>query len=149
MLVSKALAVKIGAGVAAATIAASGAAAANGATAHAAKTRTPTTLVATAGPGHIRHHRYPHTVAWIKGHLTSNTTPAGQVSGARVFLKREGRRGHWYVVQIRRTGRFGNVFFRVHGLRRGASFKLVFRGNRNFARSKSNVITIAPVTASR
>jgi hypothetical protein len=147
MRVSKSLAARVGAVVATAAIAVSGAAAvANASTPATAKVKTPTTLVATAGPGHIRHHRYPHTVAWIKGQLTSNTTPAGQVSGARVFLKREGRKGHWYVVQIGRTGRLGYVRFRVHGLRKGATFELVFRGNRNFAASKSNVITIAPVT---
>jgi hypothetical protein len=147
MRVSKSLVARVGTVVAAAAIAVSGVAAASASTAPQAKVKTPTTLVATAGPGHVRHHRYPHTVAWIKGHLTSNTTPAGEVSGARVFLKREGRKGHWFVVQIGRTGRFGNVRFRVHALRKGASFELVFRGNRNFAASKSNVITIAPVTS--
>lgn len=146
MLVSKSLATRIGAVVAAATIAVSGAAAANAATTHAAKTKTPTTLTITAGPGHVRKHRYPHTVAWIKGQLTYNTSPAVGLPHARVFLKREGAKGHWYVVQIGRTGRFGYVRFRVHALRKGASFELVFRGNRKYAGSKSDVITIAPVT---
>lgn len=147
MRVSKSLVARVGTVVAAAAIAVSGVAAASASTAPPATVKTPTTLVVTAGPGHVRHHRYPHTVAWIKGHLTANTTPARDVSGVRVFLKREGRKGHWFVVQIGRTGRFGNVRFRVHALRKGASFELVFRGNRKLAASKSDVITIAPVTS--
>jgi hypothetical protein len=144
MLASKALATKIGAAVAAATVAVSGAAAANAATTHAAKTKTPTTLTITAGPGHVRKHRYPHTVAWIKGHLTTATTPSADVSGGLILLKRD-IKGHWVTVQHARTGRYGYVRFRVHALRHGASFELVFRGLRNFSRSKSDVITIAPV----
>jgi hypothetical protein len=148
MRVSRSLAARVGAVVATAAVAVSGAAAVANAATPAAKVKTPTTLVAVAGPGHIRHHRYPHTVAWIAGQLTSSTTTSPRpVTGVRVFLKRETAKGHWYVVEIGRTGRYGKVRFRVHALRKGASFELVFRGNRKLEKSASNVVTIAPVTS--
>jgi hypothetical protein len=147
MRVSRSLAARVSAVVATAAVALSGAAAVANAATPAAKVKTPTTLVAVAGPGHIRHHRYPHTVAWIVGQLTTNTTPTREVRGVRVFLKRESAKGHWYVVEIGRTGRYGKVRFRVRALRKGASFELVFRGNRKLAKSTSNVVTIAPVTS--
>lgn len=146
MRLPKSLAVRVGTVAATAAIAVTGATAAANASPAVQKVKTPTTLTATAGPGHVRAHRYPHTVAWIKGQLTTKTVPAGEVTGARILLERLGAKGHWHVVQTARSGRFGRVLFRVHGLSKGAVFELVFRGNLNFAPSKSNVIIIAPVT---
>ncbi len=145
MLVSKALATKIGAGVAAATIAVGGGAAvANAATTHAHPSRIPTNLAITAGPGHVVKGKYPHTVAWIKGHLTTATKPSFDVKGVRIVLERD-IKGTWTPVQHAKTGRLGFVTFKVHGLRNGASFKLVFFGNKTFKPAVSDVVTIAPV----
>jgi hypothetical protein len=144
MLVSKALATKIGIAVATTGFAVSGAAVANAATTHAHHSRIPTKLSISAGPGHVRKHKYPHTVAWIKGHLTTATKPSFDVKGGRVVLERDVK-GKWVVVQHATTGRYGWVTFRVHALRNGASFKLVFRGLKNFRPSTSDIITIAPV----
>jgi hypothetical protein len=143
MLVSMAL-TKIGIGVAAATVAVSGAAVGNAATGHAHHSRIPTKLSIKAGPGHVRKHRYPHTVAWIQGQLTTATRPSFDVHGVRVVLERDVK-GKWVVVQRKETFHYGWVTFRVHALRHGASFKLVFRGTRNFRPAASDVITIAPV----
>jgi hypothetical protein len=145
MLVSKALATKIGAGVAAAGIAVGGGAAvANASSTHAHKGRIPTTLAITAGPGHVVKHKYPHTVAWIKGHLTTATKPSFDVPGVKVWLERDVK-GTWTVVNHARTNRRGWVTFRVHGLRNGASFKLVFFGNKFLKPAASDIVTIAPV----
>jgi hypothetical protein len=146
MLVSKALATKLGVGVAAAAIAVSGAAAADAATtAHdAIPGKIPTVLTITAGPGHVRAHKYPHTVAWIKGHLTSATRPKFDIGHARVVLERDVN-GVWKVVQHGYTGRYGWVRFRVHALHQGASFKLVFRGTKHLRHAVSDIVTIAPV----
>ncbi|HXW44674.1 MAG TPA: hypothetical protein VEL03_07805 [Streptosporangiaceae bacterium] len=145
MLVSRALATKIGVGVAAAAIAVSGAAAADAATTHHARPgKVPTALTITAGPGHVRKHRYPHTVAWIKGHLTTATKRRHDVAGATVILERD-IKGVWTPVQDARTGRHGWVRFRVDALRHGASFKLVFLGTKHLKRAVSDIITIAPV----
>jgi hypothetical protein len=142
MLVSKALATKIGAGVAAATIAVGGGAAvANAATANHDKARLATSLSIAAGPGHVVKHKYPHTVAWIKGRLTSHRVG---LAGQEILLKRD-EKGKWVTVQERKTNFRGWVTFKVHALRDGASFRLVFRGQANFAPSKSDIITIAPV----
>jgi hypothetical protein len=144
MLVSKALATKTVIGVATVGFAVSGAAVANAATTNAHHSRIPTKLAITAGPGHVRKHQYPHTVAWIKGHLTTATKPSFDVKGVRVVLERDVK-GKWVVVQHANTGRLGWVTFRVHALKNGASFKLVFRGTRNFKPATSDIVTIAPV----
>ncbi len=144
MLVSKALATKIGIGAATATLAVSGAAVANAATTHAQHSRIPTNLAITAGPGHVVKHKYPHTVAWIKGHLTTATKPSFDVKGGRVVLERD-IKGKWTAVGHRTTNRLGWVTFKVHALRNGASFKLVFIGSKNFKPATSDIITIAPV----
>jgi hypothetical protein len=143
MFVSKALAAKAGAVVATLAIGVTGVTAA--ASASTAKPKTGTELTAKAGPGHVRKHS-PHFVDSITGQLTSTSTPAGDVTGARIVLKRETKKGHWVVEQFGRTGRFGKVRFRVRGLKHGATFELVFRGNKNFSRSHSAPIVIAPVT---
>ncbi len=140
MLVSKALATKIGAGVAAATIAVGGGAAvANAATTHKAKLAT--SLSIEAGPGHAVKGKYPHTVAWVKGRLVSHKVG---LAGQHVLLKRD-EKGKWVTVNEKKTGLRGWVTFKVHGLRNGASFRLVYTGNANFAPTKSDIITIAPV----
>jgi hypothetical protein len=144
MLASKALATKIGAAAAVATVAASGAAVANAATTHAHHSRITTRLAITAGPGHVRKHEYPHTVAWIKGHLTTATKPSFDVKGVTVVLERD-IKGKWTPVQHARTGRYGWVRFRVHALRHGASFKLVSHRTKNFKSAVSDIVTIAPV----
>jgi hypothetical protein len=143
MLVSKALAAKVGAVLVAGGIAVSGVAAANASTSPARhKVRTPTVLTAKVGPTHI-NKRHPYGAAHITGQLTVPTTPAGQVTGARVLLERETAKGRWIVVQRGRTGFHGYVRFFVHHVAKGATFDLVFRGNKNFAPSKSNVIIIS------
>jgi hypothetical protein len=144
MLVSKALAIKVSAAVATAGLALSGAAVANAATTHAHHSRIPTRMFIQAGPGHFRTHRYPHTVAWIQGHLTTATRPSFDVHGVRVLLERDFN-GRWVVTQHKETFRYGWVTFRVRALRHGASFKLVFTGNRFFRPTASDIITIAPV----
>jgi hypothetical protein len=144
MLVSKALATKIGTAVAAATIAVSGAAVANAATTHAHAKRIPTVLTITAGPGHVVKHKYPHTVAWVAGQLTTATRPSFTVKGVTIVLERD-IKGTWTVTQHATTNRLGKVRFRVKALRNGASFKLVFVGNKNFKPATSPIVTIAPV----
>jgi hypothetical protein len=52
------------------------------------------------------------------------------------------------VVNWALTRRHGHVFFRVHILSKPVSFRLVFRGSKNFARSVSVVDTISPATTS-
>ncbi len=49
-------------------------------------------------------------------------------------------------MQHARTGFHGFVRFRVYHVAKGATFELVFRGNRNFARSRSSVIVISAVS---
>jgi hypothetical protein len=143
MVISKALAAKAGAVVLAGGIAVSGVAAANASTAPARhKVKTPTVLTAKVGPTHI-NKRHPFGAAHITGQLTVPTTPAGQVSGVRILLERENNRGRWVVVQHGRTGFHGYVRFLVHHVAKGATFDLVFTGNKNFAPSKSNVIIIS------
>jgi hypothetical protein len=144
MLVSKALATKIGAGVAAAGIAVGGGAAVANASStpnHAHKARLHTSLSIAAGPGHVVKGKYPHTVAWIAGRLTSHRVG---LAGQWILLRRD-ESGRWVTVNEKKTGFRGFVTFKVHGLRHGASFRLVYRGQANFAPSKSDIITIAPV----
>ncbi len=141
MLVSKTLAAKAGTVVAVAGLAVGGtAAAADAATAH--KVREPTILTARVGPTHI-NKRHPFGAAHITGQLTGVGMPAPQITGARILLEREGSMGVWHVVQVARTGRHGFVRFLVHHVGKGATFDLVFPGNKNFAPSRSNVIVIS------
>jgi len=145
MRVSKSLVARFGTVVAAAAIAVGGVAAtADAATAH-AKVKTQTILTGSARPVHV-NKRHPYGTAHIVGQLTTPGTPAGEVSGARINLWREGPHGRWHLVQHARTGRFGYVRFRVYHVGKGATFKLRFPGNRNFARSQSSVIVISAVS---
>jgi hypothetical protein len=146
MRVSKSLVTRVGTVVATAAIAVgSVAAAADAATTHAPKVKTQTILTGTAKPVHV-NKRHPYGTARIVGQLTTPGTPAGEVTGARILLEREGIHGKWHVVQAGRTGRYGYVRFQVHHVAKGATFELVFRGNRNFAHSSSSVIVISAVS---
>lgn len=140
MLVSKALATKIGAGVAAAAIAVGGgAAAANASTATPHKHKLATTLSIAGGEGHVRKNGT--TIDWIRGRLTSHRTGIGD---ATIHLARL-EKGKWVWKQERVTNRNGYVLFHVYALAKGASFRLRYTGNINFAGTRSDIITIAPV----
>ncbi len=135
------LAVRIGAVAATAAIAVTGATAAASASTAAPVTKIPTTLtISNTTPVAHRHH----TNAVIKGHLTAG---AFNLRHLRVWLQRQGPKGHWYVVQVKRTRPHGHVLFRVRIGKKSVNFRLVFRGTRNFARSVSAVDTIAPATS--
>jgi hypothetical protein len=142
MVVTKALAAKVGAVALAGGIAVSGVAAANASTPNGHKVKEPTILTAKVGPTHI-NRRHPYGAAHITGHLTGVGTPAPQISGKRILLERERANGTWRIVQHGRTGRHGYVRFLVHHVAKGATFKLVFRGTANFARATSNTIVIS------
>jgi hypothetical protein len=139
----KSIAARIGAVAATAAIAVTGAtAAANAATAAPAAHRIPTSLgISNSTPVAHRHH----TTAVINGNLTAGVY---NLRHLRVFLERLGLKGRWHVVNWQLTRAHGHVFFRVHILSKPASFRLVFRGTRNFAKSVSVVDTISPATAS-
>jgi hypothetical protein len=141
MLVSKALATKIGAGVAAAAIAVGGgAAAANAATtATHHKHKLATTLSIAGGEGHVRKNGT--TIDWIRGRLTSH---GSGIADATIHLARF-EHGKWVWTQHKVTGRLGYVLFHVTALAKGASFRLRYTGNINFAGTRSDIITIAPV----
>jgi hypothetical protein len=144
MRLPKSLAVRIGGVAAAAAIAVTGAtAAANASSAAPAAHKIPTTLtISNSTP--VPH---PHqTTAIVSGHLTA----AGgyNLRHLRVWLERVGPKGHWRIVQTRVTRPHGHVFFRVHVFKKAATFRLVFRGTRNFAKSASTSDTISPATAS-
>ena len=143
MRLPKSLAVRIGGVAAAAAIALTGAtAAANASTAAPAAGKFHTTLT-------IRNTTpvaHPHqTTATVVGHLTSGTH---NLRHLRVWLQRLGPKGHWRIAQVKRTRSHGHVFFRVHVFKKAATFRLVFRGTRHFAKSVSNTDTISPATAS-
>jgi len=141
MLFSKTLALKAGTVVAVSGLAVGGvAAAADAATAH--KVKEPTILTAKVGPTHI-NKKHPFGAAHITGQLTGTGTPAPQITGARILLERENSKGVWKVVQSGVTGRHGYVRFLVHRVAKGATFELVFKGNKNFAPATSNVIVIS------
>jgi hypothetical protein len=145
MRVSKSLVARFGTVVAAAGIAlGSVAATADASTAH-HKVKTQTILTGSAKPVHVNKH-HPFGTAHIVGQLTTPGTPAGQVTGVRVNLWREGAKGRWHEVQHARTGFHGFVRFRVYHVAKGATFQLRFPGNRNFARSRSSVIVISAVS---
>ena len=137
------LAVRVGSVAAAAAIAVTGAtAAANASSAAPAVQKIPTTLTIS----NTKPVAHPHqTTATVVGHLTAG---AFNLRHLRVFLYRLGPKGHWQVKQVKLTRPHGHVFFRVHIYKKPASFRLVFRGTRNFAKSVSVVDTISPATAS-
>jgi hypothetical protein len=142
MLVSKALATKIGAGVAAAAIAVGGGAAVANASSTPSlqhKHKLATTLSIAGGEGHVRKNGT--TIDWIRGRLTSHGSGIGD---ATIHLARF-EHGRWVWKQHEVTGRNGYVLFHVYALARGASFRLRYTGNINFAGTRSDIITIAPV----
>lgn len=137
------LAVRVGSVAAVAAIAVTGAtAAANASTAAPAVQKIPTTLtISNTTP--VAH---PHqTTAIVVGHLTAGTY---NLRHLRVFLERLGPHGYWHVKQMKLTRPHGHVFFRVYIHKKAATFRLVFRGTRNFAKSVSLTDTISPATAS-
>lgn len=141
MFLSKTLAAKAGTVIAVAGLAIGGvAASANAATAH--KVKEPTVLTAKVGPTHI-NKRHPYGAAHFTGQLTGVGTPAPQISRQPILLERENAKGHWVITQRGRTGYHGYVRFLVHRVAKGATFRLVFRGSKNFAGSTSNVIVIS------
>jgi hypothetical protein len=141
MRVSKSLAVRISTVVATAGLALGGVAAtANAATA--SKVKEPTVLTAKVGPTHI-NKRHPYGAAHFTGQLTGVGTPAPQISRQRILLERENVKGHWVITQRGTTGAHGYVRFLVHRVAKGATFRLVFRGSRNFAAATSNTIVIS------
>jgi len=149
MRLPKSLAARIGAVGAVAAIAMTGATAAADASvvhpaapAAAAVHRIPTHL-AIANSTPVLHGQ--QTTAVVAGHLTA----AGHnLRHLRVWLERLGPKGHWNVVKVNRTRPHGHVYFRVHVGKKAATFRLVFRGTRNFAPSVSLTDTISPATAS-
>ncbi len=136
------LAVRLGTVAAAATIAVTGATAAASASTAAPVQKIPTTLtISNTAPVAHAHQ----TTATVVGHLTAGTY---NLRHLRVFLERLGPKGHWNVKQAGRTHVHGYVAFRVHIFAKPATFRLVFRGTRNFAKSVSVIDTISPATAS-
>jgi hypothetical protein len=137
------LAVRIGGVAAAAAIAVTGAAAAaTASTAAPAHTKVATALsIANTKPVAHRHQ----TTAIVYGQLTAGSAT---IAGKRIFLQRQGPKGHWFVTQIRRSGRDGWVHFRVHVRKVAVNFRLVFRGTLNFHKSVSATDTISPAKAS-
>jgi|SRR5580698_9470858 hypothetical protein len=113
----------------------------------------------TAAPAHVHHfathlaisnstpvlHANGTTTSVIDGRLTHG---GFGIRGFKVVLEREGAHGYWHVVQHATTRLHGHVFFTVHVGKKAASFRLLFRQTRNWARSTSLVDTIAPATAS-
>jgi hypothetical protein len=144
MHLPKSLAIRVGSVCAAAAIAVGGGvAAADSALAAPAHTKVPTALsIANKTPVAHRHQ----TTAIVYGQLTG--PDSSTIAGKRIFLQRLGPKGHWRVEQIARTHANGWVHFRVHIYKKAASFRLVFRGTRNFAKSVSSADTIAPATSS-
>jgi hypothetical protein len=144
MRISTSLVAKAGAVVAAAAVALSGAAvAADASTAHPAKVTTALSI------GNTTPKAHPHqTTAWVYGKLTAPNDNNAPLRGLWVVLQRQGPKGHWYGVQAERTGGKGGVRFFVHVRKAAVTFRLVFRGQKNFARSVSVTDTIAPATTS-
>ncbi len=138
------LAVRIGGVAAAAALALTGAtAAANAATVPAVHHHRIPTALAISNSTPVAH---PHqTTALIAGHLTADRH---NLRHLRVWLERLGSHGRWHLDKAALTGRHGRVVFRVHAGKKAAIFRLVFRGNRNFAPSVSKVDTISPVSSS-
>ena len=143
MRLPKSLAVRIGGVAAAAAIAVTGAtAAANASTAAPAVHKIPTTLTIRNTKPVAHEHQ---TTAIVVGHLTAI---GYNLRHTRVWLERLGPKGNWRIAQTKLTRPHGHVFFRVHVFKKPATFRLVFRGNRYFAKSVSHIDTIVPATAS-
>jgi hypothetical protein len=150
MKLSKSLAVKAGAVFATAAIALTGATAAADATI--------VTSAVPAAPAHLHHFAtklsitnskpvaHAHqTTSVVDGRLTHN---GYGLRDLRVKLERLGLKGHWNVVQVKLTRAHGHVYFKVHVYKKAATFRLVFGGTANWARSTSNIDTISPATGS-
>jgi hypothetical protein len=137
------LAVRIGGVAAAAAIAVTGATAvATASTAAPAVQKIPTTLTISNTTPVAHAHQ---TTATVVGHLTAGTY---NLRHLRVWLERLGPHGFWHVKQTKLTRPHGHVFFRVHVFSKPATFRLVFRGTRNFRKAISVTDTISPATAS-
>jgi hypothetical protein len=145
MRISRSLVAKAGAVVAAAAVALSGAAAAaDASTAHHPLKVTTALSIANTTPKAHAHQ----TTAWVYGQLTAPNDKNAPLRGLWVVLQRQGPKGHWFGVQAERTNFHGRVRFFVHVRKAAVSFRLVFHGRLNFAKSKSATVTIAPATAS-
>jgi hypothetical protein len=145
MRISKSLAVKVGAVVATAAVAVSGAMAAADASTAASH---PQKIATALSIGNTTPKAHPHqTTAWIYGQLTAPNDHNAPIRFHWVVLQRLGRRGHWYGVQAERTGRNGRVRFFVHVRKTAVTFRLIFRGNANLAKSVSAMDTIHPVSS--
>jgi hypothetical protein len=143
MRLPKSLAVRIGGVAAAAAIAVTGATAvATASTAAPAVHKIPTTLTISNTTPVAHAHQ---TTATVVGHLTA---VGFNLRHLRVWLERLGPHGFWHVKKVKLTRQHGHVFFRVHIFKKPATFRLVFRGTRNFAKSVSLTDTISPATAS-
>jgi hypothetical protein len=135
MRLPKSLAARIGAVAAVATIAVTGA----------------TTAASAATTPAVVHHRIPttltiantlpkgpagHQVALVAGHLTAGKF---NLRHLRVWLLRQGYKGHWYVVKSELTGRTGHVLFWLRVGKHSVNVRLAFRGTKNFAPSVSKI----------
>jgi hypothetical protein len=141
------LAVRIGTVAAAAAIAVTGAttvasAAVVPAAVPAHAHRIPTRLAIGNSKPVARAHQ---TTAVLSGHLTAGRYDLRHL---RVWLQRLGPKGKWDAVQTELSRPFGHVFFRIHVGKKPATFRLVFRGTRNFAPAVSHIDTISPAKAS-
>jgi len=143
MRLPKSLLVRIGAVAATATIAVTGATSAANASivTVAAVHRIPTHLAISNSKPTAQLNE---TVAVINGHLTAGKY---NLRALRVWLLRQGAKGHWYIVKTELTRPYGHVLFLVHIGKRAVKFRLVYFGNRNFAPSVSAADTIAPATS--
>jgi hypothetical protein len=135
MRVPTSLAARIGAVAATAAIAVTGATATANAATVPAVHKIPTALtIIVAKP--VRH---PHQITdLVAGHLRAGRHSLRHLP---VWLERRGPKGHWFAVQRELTGRHGNVIFLVH-FRKSITVRLVFRGNRYLAHSRSATVTI-------
>ena len=134
------LAVRIGTVAAAAAIAVTG-----------ATTVASAAVVPTAVPAHA--HRIPARLAIgnsrpvARAHQTTAVL-SGHLTAGRYDLRQLGPKGKWNAVQTELSRPFGHVFFRIHVGKKPATFRLVFRGTRNFAPAVSHIDTISPAKAS-
>ena len=135
------LATRVGAVAAVAAIAVTGAtAAANAATASSAASTTAHRIPTALSIRNSVPRLHPLQVtSVIDGHLAAGRF---NVRYERVWLLRRSRAGIWFVTQSKLTRRYGHVFFLVHLGVKPVSFRLVFRGSANFARSVSAIDTI-------
>jgi hypothetical protein len=129
------IAVRFGALAAAAAIAVSGGAVAANAATAAPAAKLPTALSIQASAPVVRHHV---TYARIKGQLTSSGVG---LKFKVVWLAKQGPKGNWHLVRRDRTNRRGWARFLVH-TRRTANYALVYRGQPNFQKAHSAVVTI-------